>query len=181
MNDEWGTPQALFRKIDDAFHFDLDVAANAENAKCRRYFTKEDDGLSQCWQGVCWMNPPYSRGQLSLWTEHAATEASLGAVVVGLLPAVTDTQFWHEYVLQAQQIVFLKGRVRFEGPKAGTPTFGSALAIWSAFQCLPKPEVAWWDWRREDLPPLTMQFVKDLHLDLRGAAPDKHQLTLEIA
>lgn len=58
-SDEWETPQELFEALDGEFHFTLDVCATKANAKCRRFFTEQDDGLAQEWSGVCWMNPPY--------------------------------------------------------------------------------------------------------------------------
>ena len=60
-NNNWGTPQALFDKLNEEFHFDLDVCATVENAKCKKYYRLEEDGLKQEWKGVCWMNPPYGR------------------------------------------------------------------------------------------------------------------------
>lgn len=44
---EWATPQDFFDKLDQEFHFDLDIAANDENHKCSKYYTKETDGLSK--------------------------------------------------------------------------------------------------------------------------------------
>ena len=75
--DEWATPDDFFQKLDDEFHFDLDVCATPENAKCKRYFTKEQDGLKQEWKGTCWMNPPYGR-QISLWVKKALDSARGG-------------------------------------------------------------------------------------------------------
>ena len=75
--DEWATPDDFFQKLDDEFHFDLDVCATPENAKCKRYFTKEQDGLKQEWKGTCWMNPPYGR-QISLWVKKALDSVSGG-------------------------------------------------------------------------------------------------------
>lgn len=61
-NEVWETPQDLFNMLDDEFHFDIDVCATSENAKCSKFFPPPlDDGLSQDWQGVCWMNPPYGK------------------------------------------------------------------------------------------------------------------------
>lgn len=76
-SDEWATPQDFFDKLNDEFHFILDVCATAENAKCKRYFTKEQNGLKQEWKGVCWMNPPYGR-QISLWVYKALESARGG-------------------------------------------------------------------------------------------------------
>jgi hypothetical protein len=88
-NDEYGTPQDLFDHYDAAFHFTLDVCATPRLAKCKKFFTPQQDGLKQSWQGhVCWMNPPYST--LRKWVRKAWDEAQQGAVVVALLPAFTD-------------------------------------------------------------------------------------------
>lgn len=85
---EWETPPDFFRKLDDEFHFDLDVCATPENAKCRRYFTKEQDGLKQEWTGTCWMNPPYGR-VISLWMKKAL-DSSLGGGNCGVLDPGED-------------------------------------------------------------------------------------------
>lgn len=62
----WETPQKFFDELDQEFHFDLDVCALPENAKCARYYTPEQDGLSQPWAGICWCNPPYGR-EIGSW------------------------------------------------------------------------------------------------------------------
>ena len=74
--DEWETPQWLFDKLNAQFNFKFDVCANQNNAKCKTYFDKETDGLSQEWTGACWMNPPYGR-QIGKWIKKAY-ESSLG-------------------------------------------------------------------------------------------------------
>lgn len=74
---EWATPQALFDELDREFHFDLDVCSTDENAKCDRHFTQSDDGLSQEWNGTCWMNPPYGR-EIGKWVEKARNSARGG-------------------------------------------------------------------------------------------------------
>ena len=126
--DEWETPKDLFQKLDDEFHFDLDVCATPENAKCKRFFTKEQDGLKQEWKGTCWMNPPYGR-QISLWVKKALDSARGGATVVCLLPSRTDTQWWHSYVIaHAAEVRFIKGRLRFGGSKNSAP-FPSAVVV----------------------------------------------------
>ena len=81
--DEWATSDDFFQKLDDEFHFDLDVCATHENAKCKRYFTKEQDGLKQEWKGICWMNPPYGR-QISLWVKKALDSASGGGQLLSV-------------------------------------------------------------------------------------------------
>ena len=153
MNDEWCTPIPLYQEITEVFRFGTDVAATAENALCEQFFTRENSAFDHHWRGTCWMNPPYGRGQLERWTEKAVTETrQRGCTIVGLLPAVTDTAFWHDYVVQAQEIIFLRGRVHFDGPQVGAPTFGSALVIWRPIHSLsPRQRVHWWDWRYDSL------------------------------
>ena len=68
--DMWETPQDLFNELDKEFHFDLDVCATQENAKCKRYYTPKQDGLSQPWDGICWCNPPYGR-DIGQWVRKA--------------------------------------------------------------------------------------------------------------
>lgn len=124
---EWETPLDFFRKLDDEFHFELDVCATPENAKCKRYFTREQDGLKQEWTGMCWMNPPYGR-VISLWMKKALDSSLGGATVVCLIPARTDTAWWHSYVIpHAAEIRFIRGRLRFSG-KQPAP-FPSAVVV----------------------------------------------------
>src|SRR3990167_9984200 len=118
-SNEWITPQDFFDELDREFHFTLDVCATKKNAKCELYFTKETDGLSEDWPGVCWMNPPYGR-QIGFWVKKAMDEASTGSTVVCLLPARTDTRWWHEYAMKGE-IRFIKGRLRFSGSKINAP------------------------------------------------------------
>lgn len=124
---EWATPQHLFHFLDRAFGFEIDVCATKENAKCVRFFTVEDDGLKQDWNGRCWMNPPYGRG-IEKWVEKAARCAAVGTLVVALLPARTDTRWWQNYVMKYADVHFMRGRVKFGGAKSGAP-FPSAIAI----------------------------------------------------
>jgi phage N-6-adenine-methyltransferase len=122
----WETPPDLFAYYDRRFRFTLDVCALPENAKCARYFTPEQDGLKQSWQGEwCWCNPPYGRA-IGAWVEKAAKEA---APCAALLPARTDTRWWHEWVAPFAGIEFLKGRVSFVGGSSAAP-FPSAVALY---------------------------------------------------
>jgi phage N-6-adenine-methyltransferase len=128
---DWETPQEFFDAVDGMFHFDLDVCATRVNAKCERYFTREEDGLLQTWNGVCWMNPPYGR-EISRWVKKAYESAlNTDTVVVCLLPARTDTKWWHDYVIaHAQSVEFIKGRLRFSGK--GSAPFPSALVVFGS-------------------------------------------------
>lgn len=128
--EEWGTPQHLFDQLDNEFNFELDVCANHENHKCERYFTKTDDGLAQDWTGTCWMNPPYGRA-IKLWMRKAYESSTGGATVVCLVPARTDTAWWHEYAMQGE-IRFLRGRLKFTtsgGGEQGSAPFPSAIVV----------------------------------------------------
>ena len=89
----WETPQDLFDKLDQEFHFQLDVCALPENAKCKKYFNPAENGLKQKWKGICWMNPPYGR-EIGKWMKKAYESARAGATVVCLVPARTDTAWW---------------------------------------------------------------------------------------
>jgi phage N-6-adenine-methyltransferase len=128
VTDEWETPQEFFDAVNAIYRFDLDVCATDANAKCERYFTKEENGLLQTWRGVCWMNPPYGR-EISLWVRKAYDSSlEAGTVVVCLLPARTDTKWWHEYVIaSAESVRFIRGRLRFSGK--GPAPFPSALVV----------------------------------------------------
>lgn len=128
LTDEWATPQALFDALDREFRFTVDVCATHSNAKCRRYYTKAEDGLKQDWAGeTVFMNPPYGRA-IGQWVRKAA-ESRGTAVTVGILPARTDTQWWHDYVNLASEIRFIRGRLKFGGAESSAP-FPSAVAVW---------------------------------------------------
>jgi len=124
----WETPPEFFNALDLEFRFDLDVCALPENAKCERYFSPDDDGLSQKWEGTCWMNPPYGR-EIGDWVRKAYEESIRGCTVVGLLPARTDTRWFHDYVRDKAEIRFVKGRLKFVGARSSAP-FPSIVAIW---------------------------------------------------
>ncbi|OHB70490.1 MAG: adenine methyltransferase [Planctomycetes bacterium RBG_13_63_9] len=123
---EWATPQDLFDRLNREFGFELDVCATPENAKCARYFTRERNGLRQTWGGVCWCNPPYGR-TVGDWMHKAWESAQAGATVVCLVPARTDTAWWHDRCASAE-VRFLKGRLHSGGARNGAP-FPSAIVV----------------------------------------------------
>lgn len=127
--DLWETPQDFFDELDKEFHFTLDVCALPENAKCAEYYTPEQDGLSQCWKGVIWCNPPYGR-EIGSWVRRAYLASAAGQTVVMLLPARTDTRWFHEYIYKRSnvEIRFVKGRLKFGSGKASAP-FPSMVVI----------------------------------------------------
>jgi phage N-6-adenine-methyltransferase len=128
--DLWATPMDFYKKLSWEFGgFDLDVCALEENAKCDKYFTPDIDGLKQDWSGhKCWMNPPYGR-TIGEWVKKAYEESQKPmTMVVCLLPARTDTKWWQEYCMKAQDIRFVKGRLKFGNAKDSAP-FPSAVVI----------------------------------------------------
>ena len=126
---DWATPQYLFDLLDQEFHFNLDVAASASNAKCSSFFTESDNGLIQDWSGhVCWCNPPYSRS-LGKWVEKAFYESQKpNTLVVMLIPARTDTVWFHKYIYHDAEIRFIRGRLRFNQSSNPAP-FGSMIVV----------------------------------------------------
>lgn len=127
---DWATPQDFFDELNREFSFDLDVCASPENAKCKDFYTEKDDCLIQDWSGRrCFMNPPYSR-QIGKFISKARYEAAEhGALVVCLIPARTDTSYWHDHVFpHATAIRFIRGRLKFGDGKQSAP-FPSAVVI----------------------------------------------------
>ncbi len=128
---DWETPQDFFDELDREFHFESDLCATYKNAKCKYFYTLAQDALSdRCtWDGVCWMNPPYGR-QISKWIKKAYEASLSGATIVCLIPARTDTKWWHDYVMQGD-IRFIKGRLKFKrnGKEANNCPFPSAIVV----------------------------------------------------
>lgn len=127
---DWATPPGLFNELHDEFGFDLDPCANDENHKCDNYFTEAEDGLSQDWGGHrVFCNPPYGRA-LPKWVEKCYREGSKDdTTVVLLIPARTDTAYFHDFILNQAEIRFIRGRLKFGDGKAPAP-FPSMLVIY---------------------------------------------------
>jgi phage N-6-adenine-methyltransferase len=126
-SDEWATPPAVFDALNKEFSFAFDVCATRENAKCRLFYTKEVDGLKQEWKGTCFLNPPYGK-TIGLWMKKALEESRAGATVVCLVHSRTDTVWWHLYAMQADEIRFVKGRLKFgdgKGSRSRRPSSSS--------------------------------------------------------
>ena len=118
---DWATPEWLYKELDKEFHFDFDP--------CPLYGAQsESDGLCVEWGGVNFCNPPYGR-EIGKWTRKAKEEAMKGKTIVLLVPSRTDTKWWHEDIMPATEIRFIKGRLKFGGSKNSAP-FPSALVIW---------------------------------------------------
>ena len=129
--DLWSTPQGLFDGLNAEFGFETDVCALAENTKCKRFFTPDQDGLLQDWKGICWCNPPYGR-EIGRWIKKAYESSKIeGTIVVCLIPARTDTAWWHDYVIKGE-VRFIRGRLKFGGHKNSAP-FPSAIVIFKPY------------------------------------------------
>lgn len=147
--DEWGTPQWLFDLLNEEFCFHCDAAATEENTKCPLFMGQPyADALKQMvWCGYApgedadytvsrfFLNPPYSAGNIDRFMQKAYEESQKGALVVCLVPCATDTRWWHNYAMKAQEIRFIRGRVRFVGydedgkQVQNSPTFSSCVVI----------------------------------------------------
>lgn len=132
---EWSTPDDLFLELESQYGpFNLDPCATPGNAKCLKFFTQVDDGLSLPWEGKVFMNPPYGR-EIGKWVKKAYEESQKGSMVVCLLPARTDTRWFHDYCLKGD-IRFLKGRLKFGGQTNPAP-FPSMIVVFRPFTARP--------------------------------------------
>lgn len=125
----WATPAEWFEYLDLEFGFDLDPCCTKETAKCQLFFTPQEDGLTQNWRDKrVFMNPPYGK-EIVLWMKKAYEEArDNGALVVCLVPARVDTDWWHRYATKGE-VRFPVGRIKFVGPKDDSAPFPSAIVI----------------------------------------------------
>lgn len=129
-SEEWETPKEFFAALDAEFHFNLDACATKQNRKCERFYSKEDDALSQPWTGNVWCNPPYGR-DIGKWVQKAAREIQRDAdVIVMLIHARTDTKWFHDFIYRKPNVElrFVRGRLKFGGSKYNAP-FPSMIAV----------------------------------------------------
>jgi site-specific DNA-methyltransferase (adenine-specific) len=158
-SEEWLTPDPLFETLDAEFHFTLDPCATPLSARCAAFYTKADDGLKQPWLGTVFVNPPYGRN-ITLWIEKAYEESQAGSTVVCLVPARTDTNWWHDFITRAAELRFIRGRLNFDRlrngslKEAGThnATFPSVVAVFRPGVSW-KPDIRWIDRQGEEIPP----------------------------
>jgi site-specific DNA-methyltransferase (adenine-specific) len=115
---EWGTPRDLFIELDEEFSFDLDPASSHSNAKCERHYTVEEDGLAQPWDGSVFVNPPYG-AVIAQWIDKAIQESHRCTRIVMLLPARTDTRWFHRLLDIGAEVRFVRGRLKFESEGGG--------------------------------------------------------------
>lgn len=126
---DWETPQWLFDELNEEFHFTLDPCATPETAKCKKYYTEEDNGLSKDWTGeVVFCNPPYSNKQQTEWVRKCYEHAQNGGVAVMLIPARTDTARFHQYIYGKAEIRFIQGRLKF-GNSINSAPFPSMILV----------------------------------------------------
>ena len=129
LTHEWETPLDFYRALDAEFGFVLDAAASSDNALCQHFYTAGMDGLRFEWRwhnGPVWVNPPYGT-QIGKWVAKAAEEGRYVPVVM-LIPARTETAYWHDHVMHAAEIRFVRGRLRFSGYTVNAP-FPSAVVV----------------------------------------------------
>lgn len=120
----WATPIDLFNRLNKEYNFDCDLAADSSNAKCKKYYDEANNGLIQKWTGSCWLNPPYGSKSSKLvdWVKKSFKESQDGSCqVVMLIPARTNTKWWHEYCMKAKEIRFICGRPKFGDATHGLP------------------------------------------------------------
>lgn len=130
--DMWETPQDFFDELNKEFDFTLDVCANSENAKCEKFYTKERNGLKYPWctSGSVWCNPPYGKG-IEEWVKKAFEDSyKFNQKIVMLLPARTDTKWFHDYIYGKNRvdIRFVRGRLKFGNSKNSAP-FPSMVVV----------------------------------------------------
>jgi phage N-6-adenine-methyltransferase len=139
---EWETPRPFFKRLDEVFHFTLDPCCRPDSALCETWYSKAHNGLVQDWAGhSVFMNPPYGRKLTAQWVEKAYREAQKpGTIVVALIPARTDTKWWHAFVMHAKEVRLVEGRIKFctKGVphKSGAP-FPSAVVVFDGYAAAP--------------------------------------------
>ena len=130
---DWETPQVFFDELNEEFNFTLDPCATKKTAKCEKYFTRKEDGLEQDWGGeVVFCNPPYGT-EIKHWVKKCLEESKKpNTSVVMLIPARTDTIYFHEYIYKKAEIRFIKGRLKFGGKQkgSGSAPFPSMIVIY---------------------------------------------------
>lgn len=128
--DNWATPQDFFDKLNEEFHFTLDPCANEENHKCDLFYTKEQDGLTKDWGGhVVFCNPPYGK-EIADWVRYSYEQSQKpNTTVVMLIPARTDTRYFHDYIYGKAEIRFIRGRLKFGDATSAAP-FPSMVVVY---------------------------------------------------
>lgn len=114
---DWKTPKAVYQILDSEFHFNFDPCPHKPKF----------DGLKIQWKERNFINPPYGR-EVGKWIRHGYEESLTGKLCVFLIPSRTDTRWWHDYVMRADEVRYIKGRLRFDDQKNSAP-FPSCVVI----------------------------------------------------
>ena len=117
VRDTWKTPKAVYQTLDAEFHFDFDPCPP----------NPQFDGLVCNWGHSNFVNPPYGR-VIGNWLAKAWQEQLKSKTSVFLIPSRTDTSWWHDYVMNADEIRFIRGRLKFDDQPNSAP-FPSAIAV----------------------------------------------------
>lgn len=128
---EWSTPQNFYNELNKEFDFTLDPCATAENTKCKKYYTIDNNGLLQNWQGeIVFCNPPYGR-VIKDWVKKCYEESlKENTTIIMLIPARTDTTYFHDYIYNKAEIRFIRGRLKFGDSKNSAP-FPSMVVVFN--------------------------------------------------
>ena len=128
---DWQTPKRFFENLNKEFNFTLDPATDGTNALCPKFFTEAQDGLAQSWKAeVSYVNPPYGRALKNSMKKAYEETKDANTTVVMLIPARTDTNYWHDYVMQASEVRFVRGRIKFGGGETDDPApFPSVVLV----------------------------------------------------
>jgi phage N-6-adenine-methyltransferase len=124
IKQDWETPDTLFNELNEEFKFTLDAAASDSNKKVDKFFDKNSNGLKQSWKNeTVWLNPPYGEkgSKLVDWIKKSVSEMNNGATTVLLIPARTNTNWFHDYCLKFGEVRFIRGRPKFVNAKYGLP------------------------------------------------------------
>ena len=122
IKQDYATPQDLYMAFHKIYDFEIDLAADSSNHKCDKYFTEEQDALKQDWIGRCWLNPPFGSGSIGKWVKKAYEESiKHGSTIAVLIPARTNTRWWHDYVMYSGKLYYILGRPKFGDSKHGLP------------------------------------------------------------
>ena len=142
--DKWGTPTDVFKRLDEKFHFDVDVCADETNHKCEVYFNEEQDGLKQDWTkyNSVYMNPPYGRHMYAWMEKIYKTSREGGGTCVCCIPCRTDAK-WMYFVMMASEVWLIKGRLHYNDSKDGAP-FPSCIVIYRPKEDYTKPPIFHW-------------------------------------
>ena len=119
---DWQTPKALYEELNKEFHFNCDPCFLTTNT------IHPKDMLGSDWGQICFVNPPYGT-IIGKWIKKAYEEWKKGKTIVLLIPSRTDTRWWHDYIMKATEIRFIKGRLKFDDYGGGSAPFPSAIAV----------------------------------------------------